>query len=208
MADSRQSGEGAKVTPRYRTIAVDPPWRQKGGPLKGGHGEGFIGTAGSLDLPYSTMTLEEIKALPVALVADDDAHLYLWATNRYLPAAFDVIREWGFTYSTTLVWAKKPMGGGLGGAYGISTEYVLFARRGRLPTTARIRGTAFDWKRPYCKRGKPQHSAKPPEAYRMFAAVSPGPRLDMFARSRHVGWDAWGDEIDGVKLTPIEAIAA
>jgi N6-adenosine-specific RNA methylase IME4 len=146
-------------------------------------------------MPYRTMPLFAIAALPMCHVLDPSgAHVYLWATNRFLPAAFDVIRAWGLTYSTTLVWAKTPMGGGLGGAYGISTEYVIYAHLGRLPALGRIRGTWHNWKRPYNEAGKPQHSAKPPEFYAMVEEVSPAPRLDMFARRQRAGWDTWGDQ--------------
>jgi N6-adenosine-specific RNA methylase IME4 len=181
----------------YQTIVADPPWNQKGGPLKGGVGEGFVfaGKQISRDLPYSTMTLEAINALPIQELLAKDAHLYLWATNRYLPAAFDVVRAWGFTYSTTRVWAKNLMGGGLGGAYRVSTEYVIFARRGSLRELDTVRGTWFNWKRPYDERGKPMHSAKPPEFYEMVEAVSPGPRLELFARRPREGWDVWGNEV-------------
>jgi N6-adenosine-specific RNA methylase IME4 len=177
----------------YPTVVIDPPWPQPaGGPLRGR--EGFLDTGSSLPMPYRTMTVPAILDLPVGDVAASDAHLYVWATNRFLPAAFAALGSWGFDYSTTLVWAKKPMGGGLGGAYGISTEYVLFARRGRLATTGRVRGTWFNWKRPYDERGKPRHSAKPPEFFDMVEAVSPGPRLEMFARGARNGWDVWGDQ--------------
>lgn len=181
---------------RYKTIVVDPPWPQKGGgPLKGGHGEGFIGTAGSQPMPYQTMAVADIAALQVAQLADPaGCHLYLWTTNRFIRDAFTVAKEWGFTYSTLLTWAKKPMGGGLGGAYGISSEYILFARRGRAPALSRVRGTWFNWKRPYNAFGKPMHSAKPPEFFEMVEQVSPAPRLEMFARQSRPGWDAWGDQ--------------
>jgi len=190
----------------YRTLVVDPPWPQKGaGPLKGGHGEGFVGTAGSLPMPYGVMSLREIAALQVPAVADPaGAHLYLWTTNGFLADAFDIVKAWGFRYSTTLVWAKTPMGGGLGGAYGISTEFCLFARRGNLPALGRVRGTWFNWKRPYDERGKPMHSAKPPAFYEMVETVSPGPNLELFARRSRLGWDAWGDQAP--LPTPIAAL--
>lgn len=187
----------------YRCIVADPPWPQKaGGPLRGGHGEGFVGTTGSQPMPYRTMTVDEIAALPVNRVAHPDgAHLYLWATNRFLPDAFRVAAAWGFNYSTTLVWAKTPMGGGLGGAYGISTEFILYARRGTVRPLSRVRGTWFRWKRPYNKQGKPQHSAKPEDFYALAESVSPGPRLELFARRERAGWDVWGDQAPG-SLTP------
>ncbi len=165
------------------------------GPLTGR--EGFGDARASKPLPYPTMTVPAIMALRVADVAQDNAHLYLWTTNGYLSAAFDVAKAWGFQHSTTLVWAKNIMGGGLGGAYGISTEFCLFCRRGSLKAHGRVGGTWFNWKRPYDERGKPRHSAKPPEFFTMVEEVSPGPHLELFARDRRPGWDAWGNEVEG-----------
>lgn len=179
----------------YRCIVVDPPWPQKGaGTLRGREGW-HDSTGASRPMPYRLMPLDEIEALPVVELAHPDGtHLYLWTTNGFLPQAYDVARAWGFKPSTLLVWAKRPMGGGLGGAYGISTEFVLYARRGRLAPLSRVRGTWFPWKRPYDERGKPMHSAKPPEFYELVETVSPGPRVELFARRPRPGWDVWGDQ--------------
>jgi N6-adenosine-specific RNA methylase IME4 len=181
---------------RYRTIVADPPWPQKGGgPLRGR--EGFLDADGpSLPLPYRTMTVDEIAALDVPDRAERDAHLYLWTTSGFLEDAFAVVRAWGFRYSTTLVWAKSPIGHGLGGAYGIATEFVLFARRGSLPAGWKVGRNWFTWKRPYDERGKPRHSSKPPEFYELVKHVSPPPRLELFARGPRQGWDVWGDEAE------------
>jgi N6-adenosine-specific RNA methylase IME4 len=143
-------------------------------------------------MQYSTMTVDEITALPVDELVGTDAHLYLWTTNGFLPDAFEVARAWGFTYSTMLVWAKNPMGGGLGGAYGISTEFLLYCRRGSLPAVGRVTGTWWQWKRPYSQGGKPMHSAKPPAALDLVEQVSPGPYLELFSRAPRLGWDSWG----------------
>jgi N6-adenosine-specific RNA methylase IME4 len=151
---------------------------------------------------YPTMSVEEIKALQVP--AANDAHLYLWATCGYLPHAFEVARAWGFAYSTVITWAKSVMGGGMGGAYGISTEHILFCRRGSLKAHGRVGGTWFNWKRPYDERGKPRHSAKPPEFIRMVEEVSPGPYLEMFARENRPGWDSWGNECLSVELAVLD----
>lgn len=179
----------------YHTIVVDPPWPQKGGGSLRGR-EGFLDAGGRSDpLPYRTMTVEDICNLIIP--ATPDAHLYLWTTSGFLGDAFDLVRWWGFDYSTTLVWAKAPIGHGLGGAYGIATEFVLFGRRGSLPALSKVGRNWFQWKRPYDERGKPQHSAKPEEFYAMVEQVSPGPYLDMFARRSRLGWDVWGDEAPG-----------
>lgn len=175
----------------YRCVVVDPPWPQKaGGPLRGR--EGFVDTDRSLPMPYPVMSIDEIAELTVGQLASKDAHLYLWTTNRFLPDAFRVVGAWGFTYSTTLVWAKAPIGAGLGGAYGIATEFVLYARRGKLTANGRVGRNWWNWKRPYDSRGKPQHSSKPPDFFQTVESVSPGPYLELFAREKRAGWDGWG----------------
>lgn len=185
---------------RFSTIVADPPWDVKAGRKLGAYVmrdglQVFGGTNGDMrsrELAYPKMTVQQIAALQVP--ANKDCHLYLWAINKYLRDAFDVAASWGFQFSTMLTWAKNPMGGGLGGVYGISSEYVLFCRRGSLNATDRVTGTWFNWKRPYTN-GYPKHSAKPPEFYEMVERVSPGPRLEMFARSKRDNWAAWGNEI-------------
>jgi N6-adenosine-specific RNA methylase IME4 len=186
---------------QYATIAVDPPWDVAAGRSIGRYELRDDGTQAfgvtdnaSRPLPYPSMTVEQIKALQVP--AAEDAHLYLWTTSGYLPAALEVVKAWGFTYSTILTWAKNVMGGGMGGAFGISTEHILFCRRGHLKAHGRVGGTWFNWKRPYDERGKPRHSAKPPEFYALVEDVSPGPYLEMFARDRRPRWHAWGNEVE------------
>jgi N6-adenosine-specific RNA methylase IME4 len=186
---------------RYATIVADPPWDVKAGPplptIEGWENKTESATR---DLAYPKMSVQEISGLDVP--ADRHAHLYLWTINAYVDAAYDVARAWGFTPSTLIVWAKNPMGGGLGGAFGITTEFVLFARKGSLRHTGRVVGTWFNWKRPYDARGKPKHSSKPPAFLDLVEQVSPGPYLEMFARSNRLGWETWGNEaLEHVELT-------
>ncbi len=184
----------------YRTIVVDPPWQK---PDTGAHTHSSQGhwdtgarsMAGIASVtPYAQMTLAEIKALPVADLAADESHLYLWTTNRFLEDAWDVVRAWGFKPSTVLTWCKAPMGLGLGGAFTITTEYVLFARRGSLKPLQRMDSTWWQWKRPYNENGAPAHSRKPENFLDLVEQVSPGPRLELFARRNRLGWDTWGNE--------------
>ena len=186
---------------RYRTIVADPPWDVKAGPASGdytvvdGKQVWNLASNKSRDLAFAPMSLEEIAALPVSELAEPDAHLYLWTTNGYLPNAFAVMHAWGFSYSTTLVWAKNPFGGGgLGGAWRITTEFLLFGRRGSLPALTEHIGTWFHVKREYDERGKPQHSRKPAAFLDHIEQVSPGPYLEMFSRRTRLGWDTWGNE--------------
>jgi N6-adenosine-specific RNA methylase IME4 len=182
---------------RYRTIVADPPWKTTAGP-GGGKGVGFTGgDSQSRPLAYPTMTVDEICKLRVYPLADDDCALYLWTTNGHLHDAFHVLMAWGFRYSTTIVWTKAPMGDGLGGAWGISTEFALYARRRSPIEKCRIPSTWWGWKRPYDKRGKPRHSAKAPAFLDLVEQMHDGPYLEMFARENRLGWDTWGNEALG-----------
>jgi len=182
---------------KFSTLLVDSPWpyhhigRSVG---RAGFGDSYDG-APNKPLPYSTMSIAEIAALPIAELAADDAHLYCWTTNGYLEDAFAIVRAWRFEYSTALVWAKNAMGGGLGASFGITTEFLLFARRGRLQQRNRLTGTWFNWKRRY-EDGHPKHSAKPHECYSLIEHVSPGPYVELFSREKQprIGWSYWGNE--------------
>jgi N6-adenosine-specific RNA methylase IME4 len=161
---------------RYRTIVADPPWqlRQPGA------------TKADARRLYPTMTLETIKALPVSELADDDAHLWLWALNGYMEEAFGVVRAWGFSPLTMITWCKP--GPGVGYYLRNNTEHCILASRGRpMVPDAKPLSTWYVW-----SRG--DHSAKPEAFLDLVEAVSPAPRLEMFARRNRFGWDTWGNQ--------------
>lgn len=168
---------------RYATIVADPPWDVKRGPVWGSKGQP------TRELPYPTMTLPEIAALPVDSLAADDAHLYVWTINAYVADTYALVRGWGFLPSTLLTWCKRPKGIGIGGAYTITTEHILFARRGKLATKQRIDSTWWQW-----KRQSGPHSQKPEAFLDIVESVSPGPYLEMFSRRARLGWQTWGNE--------------
>jgi N6-adenosine-specific RNA methylase IME4 len=142
---------------------------------------------GSVKLPYQTMTLDQIAELRVGDLAEADAHLYLWTTNRFLWEAREIAHGWGFKFSTLLTWCKTPMGIGFGGAYTLTTEFVLFCRRGSLAPLQRHDSTWAHWPRPY-ENGHIAHSAKPDAFLDMVEQVSPGPHAELFARRARLGW--------------------
>jgi N6-adenosine-specific RNA methylase IME4 len=185
------------VTPAYRTLVVDPPWQMMAGPNKFAvtrEGKPNIGhDPRTRPMAYPTMTLDEIKALPVDDLAEPEAHLYLWTTSAYVDAAYDVVRAWGFRPGQLLTWCKTPRGLGLGGAFVSTTEFVLCGRRGSLPNTARVDTSWWNWTRPESKTG-PMHSRKPEAFLDLVEQVSPGPYLELFARRQRLGWDTWGNE--------------
>jgi N6-adenosine-specific RNA methylase IME4 len=172
---------------KYRTIVADPPWHMEATGARNEHdGAGWKPGFRSY-LPYETMGLEEICDLPVPDLAERDSHLYLWTFNRYLREAFYVVDAWGFTFSTILTWCKAPRGIGLGGAHTLTTEHVLFCRRGTLRAKQRVDSTWWQW-----PRGA--HSQKPEAFLDLVESVSPPPYLELFARRQRLGWDTWGNE--------------
>ena len=176
------------LNPPYKTLVVDPPWHyDQGGPRNENGWASLSGKAIAVP-PYPSMTIEEISDLKIGLLADADSHLYLWTTNAYLRASFDIIEAWGFRHSQTLTWCKTPRGLGPGGAFSNTTEFVLFCRHGSLKPLSRIDSTWFGFPRR-------AHSVKPMEFMDMVEKVSPGPYVEVFARVPRAGWDAWGNEV-------------
>ncbi len=189
--------------PKYRTIVADPPWDHS-------DGTGATLTVGMsheprddqyvTKTPYATMGLPEIAALPVGELAEIDAHLYLWTTNRFLRHAWGIVEAWGFRGVCVLTWCKEPRGFLGGGAFPSNTEFCLFARRGSLATNSRAEGRWFRWPRrfgPSVREGERRntmHSAKPEAFLDLVEQVSPGPYLELFARRQRLGWDTWGNE--------------
>lgn len=172
------------LTPPYATIVADPPWE---------YACGFNGWGRRRALPYSAMTLDQIKALPVGSLAAYEGRLFLWATDRHLEAAFDVLRAWGFTRQQTVVWCKEPNGKGLGGMFAPAVEFVLVAQKIKPGTHAhgsrtkrqRLDRNWFQW-----PRGA--HSEKPAAFMDTVERVSPGPYVELFCRQPRFGWDHWG----------------
>ena len=196
---------------RYRTIVADPPWPMPAtgkttrgetdarGVYTAKSGRVVDGTwwgkhrGGTVDLPYLTMTVAAIAALPVTDLAESGAHLYLWTTNRFLEDAYAVARAWEFRPAQLLTWCKPPMGVGFGGAFTTTSEFCIFARRGSLKHLQREDSSWWQWSRPY-ENGHIAHSAKPEAFLDMVERVSPSPRLELFARRQRLGWDTWGNE--------------
>lgn len=168
---------------KYQIIYADPPWEQKRGPDWGSNGV-------SKPLPYPTLTVEQIKKLPVKELSSKSSHLYLWVTNKYIEDAYDIARSWGFNPSCLLTWIKPKHGIGIGGTYVQTTEHLLFARRGTLIAKKRVDTTWFEHKRL-------KHSEKPDFFRKMIVEVSGDrDRIELFAREKTPGWDVWGNEVE------------
>jgi N6-adenosine-specific RNA methylase IME4 len=174
---------------RYKTILADPPWRFSNSTGKVAPGHKRLGR-------YGTLTLDEIKALPVPEIASPQSHLYLWVPNALILEGLEVMKRWGFTYKTNIVWHKVrkdggPDGRGVGFYFRNVTELILFGTRGSLRTAAPGRRQVN-----FLATRKREHSRKPDEIYPLIEACSYGPFLEMFARHSRPGWHSWGNEVD------------
>ena len=190
-------------TQKHKVIYADPAWNFKNWSAKG---EGR-----NANQHYRCMSLDDIKALPVEFCADDDCILLIWVTFPFLEKAFEVIREWGFTYKTVAFnWMKlNSRASGvsedsyddipedlakdlfMGGGYWTRSngEICLLATRGKPKRKAKdVRQAVLTPRR--------EHSRKPDEIYERIERLVDGPYLELFARQQRPGWSCWGNETD------------
>ena len=207
ILDSRQQGKAeAKKKPdpsvdlrkfvagrQFATVLADPPWQ-------------FVNRTGKMAPEhrrlsrYSTMTLPEICALPVAECVQATAHLYLWVPNALLREGLAVMQAWGFEYKSNIVWHKIRKDGGSDGR-GVGfyfrnvTELILFGVRGKNARTLDPGRRQVN----YIGTRKREHSRKPDE--QCIEACSPGPYLELFARGPRTNWTVWGKQADEYEPT-------
>jgi N6-adenosine-specific RNA methylase IME4 len=175
---------------RFKTILADPPWQFQ-------NRTGKMAPEHKRLNRYATLSLADIKALPVAEAAADAAHLYLWVPNALLPEGLAVLSAWGFNYKSNIVWSKirkdgGPDGRGVGFYFRNVTELLLFGTRGKNVRTLQPGRTQVNM----IATRKREHSRKPDEQYDLITACSPGPHLEMFARGARPGWAVWGNQAD------------
>jgi N6-adenosine-specific RNA methylase IME4 len=140
---------------RFSTLLADPPWQFQ-------NRTGKVAPEHKRLSRYGTMTLDEIKSLPVTSITSNTAHLYLWVPNALLPEGLAVMQAWGFQYKSNIVWHKIRKDGGSDGR-GVGfyfrnvTEMILFGVRGKnartlLPGRSQVN---------YISSRKREHSRKP-----------------------------------------------
>jgi len=176
-----------KIQGQFATILADPPWQFQ-------NRTGKVAPEHRRLLRYPTMELQEILDLPVADFAAARSHLYLWCPNALLMEGLRVMKAWGFTYKSNIVWFKirkdgGPDGRGVGFYFRNVTELVLFGVRGSMRTLKPGRTQVNT-----LATRKREHSRKPDEIYDIIEACSPGPYLELFARFCRDGWRQWGNE--------------
>ena len=187
--NSSQANIFRDIAGQYGTVLIDPPWRFK-------NRTGKVGPEHRRLHRYQTLSFEDILNLPVSKLALPKSHLYLWSPNALLPEALTIMRAWGFTYKTNIVWYKVrkdggPDGRGVGFYFRNVTELLLFGVKGKLRTLQPGRSQVN-----ILISRKQEHSRKPEAMYDLIEKCSPGPFLELFARERVSGWTQWGNELD------------
>lgn len=179
----------------YKTVVADPPWiytyetRKTEVAGTGWHGNG--------ERHYQTMRFEDIAALPVPNMMEENATLWLWVVNPLLAQGMELVKRWGFTYRGLMTWAKVTKDGNpaIGCGYWLrgATEHLMLATRGKVQPKVKNQPTWF-------KAGVGEHSAKPEQSYAIIERFSDGPYLELFARRLRPGWASWGNEIEAADL--------
>lgn len=176
----------------YAIIYADPPW---------GYDNGGRGAA---ENHYDTMSADAIEKLPIRRLASDGACLFMWATWPFLQEAMILGSAWSFTYKTcAFVWVKHHEKSGkkcVGGGFWTraNTEFCLLFTRGKCPRRVDATVRQLIESEEVLQAPRSKHSAKPREArYRIEKLMGDSPRIELFARERAEGWDAWGEEAPG-----------
>lgn len=174
---------------KYQVIYCDPPWDYKGQTQHGGKGKSDTGSALR---HYPTMKLPELIALKPMIdqLADTECLLFMWTSSPHLDQAIELMKGWGFQWATVgFVWDKGRVNPGF---YTMSQcELCLIGKRGKIPQPRGARNV-----RQYLRRGREEHSKKPDEVRIRIDQMFPTQnKIELFARQRVDGWDAWGNEV-------------
>lgn len=173
---------------KYRVIYADPPWQYRVYSQKG--------AGRSAESHYPTMSISDIRSLPVAELADKDCALFLWVTMPCLMEGLSVLDAWGFTYKTiAFVWVKQnkkadSLFWGMGYWTRSNVEFCVLATKG---SPKRMSAAVHQVIMAHIE----EHSKKPQEARdRIVQLMGDVPRIELFARQKTEGWDVWGNEVE------------
>ena len=178
---------------KYKTVVIDFPW-----PIKQNRSIPYTLQSGTLspNLPYESMSIADIFKFPIEDYAADDCLLFIWATcgkaldeTPILQHALEILEDWNFSYHCLITWHKtNPFS--IWSPLLWATEHVIFGYRGEFP---KVYGKMPNWISAPTKK----HSQKPARFYQLLRGWTPAPRIDLFARQAHEGFDGWGNEYAG-----------
>lgn len=168
---------------KYRVIYADPPWK---------YGDGLTENYGGTQYHYPSMSIDELCAMPIKEIAEDNAVLFMWVTSPLLEECFPIIRAWGFKYKSSFVWDKIKHN--MGHYNSVRHEFLLVCTRGSCTPDEK---TLIDSVQSIERTNK--HSEKPEEFRRIIETIyNHGSKLELFARQNHEGWFIYGNQLSAV----------
>lgn len=180
---------------KYNIIYADPPWFYKKGVYDGVYQDGERNIR-SVKQHYPTMKKGDLENLPVQDITDKDCILFMWVTDSHLDQGIELIKKWGFKYKTIgFVWVKRTKNNKLCANVGAwtmkNTEICLIGTKGQMSKYKKKRNIYQ-----LIEAERTIHSKKPDEARnRIVEIFGDIPRIELFAREKVYGWDAWGNEV-------------
>ncbi len=188
------------MTTEHRVLTADPPW-----PFD--QGEDSEARWGTIERHYKPLSMTQLCLFPLPELARD-CHLFLWVVAAMPREALDVVKAWGFTPKSEIIWLKTTKHGkrhfGMGRHVRAEHERCIIATRGN--PQVRLRNVRSTFRAPvpryplgHPKEGHPIHSAKPEKFYDIVSALCEGPYAELFARRRRRGWTCLGDQVPAVE---------
>lgn len=182
----------------FNIIYTDVPWtyrnKNTGGSLKSGASYVY-----GADNKYSTMTIEDLKKMPVPLIASNDAVLFFWVTTNMQEEASSIINQWGFKYKTKIYWYKNFGGNKMGMGFWLRNmvEELWICIKGKIG--------AFHYQKPNIVRADVGKHSQKPEVFVDYIMdctknISDRKCIELFARQRREGWTCLGFELDGMDI--------
>lgn len=166
----------------FDVVSVDPPWPYEG---ESKNTTSFDSVGRRVANPYPEMTIEQIKSIQLPLM--DNAVVLLWTTHKFLPDAFEILKEWNLDYKATLVWNKEKIG--MGVWFRMQCEFCLIGIKGK----PYWENTTY---RDIITESRREHSRKPDCFFEMIEKITMGNRLEYFSREKREGWKVFGNDIN------------
>jgi len=177
-----EKGDLPELKGLFDVVSVDPPWNYEG---KTDKITSFDSVGRRSANPYPEMSTDDIKKIKLPLM--DNAVVLLWTTHKFLPDAFEILKEWNLDYKATLVWNKEKMG--MGAWFRMQCEFCLVAIKGKPYWD----NTKY---RDIIKEQRRQNSRKPDTFFDMINKITLGRKLDYFSRESRNGWEVFGNDIN------------
>jgi N6-adenosine-specific RNA methylase IME4 len=177
-----EQGKLPELKGLFNVISVDPPWPYEAESKKT---TSFDSVGRRVANPYPEMSITDIKKIKMPLM--EDSVVLLWTTHKFLPDAFEILKEWGMDYKATLVWNKEKIG--MGAWFRMQCEFCLVGIKGK----PYWENTTF---RDILNEPRREHSRKPDSFFNMIETITKGRRLEYFSREKRDGWEVFGNDIN------------